>query len=65
MFAPTPQAQTYTYANNPGRGDRVSPMAANMQWDVYRNGSRRIVKMLYNERETDSQAALMRCYGYQ
>lgn len=57
VFVPTPQAQTYTYANNPWRGDRVSPMAANMQWDVYRNGSRLIVKMLYNERETDFQAA--------
>ncbi|WP_175884172.1 histidine-type phosphatase [Burkholderia sp. BCC0044] len=56
VFVPTPQAQTYTYANNPWRGDQVSPMAANMQWDVYRNGSRLIVKMLYNERETDFQA---------
>ncbi|WP_175771527.1 histidine-type phosphatase [Burkholderia ambifaria] len=57
VFVPTPHAQTYTYANNPWRGDQVSPMAANMQWDVYRNGSRLIVKMLYNERETDFQAA--------
>ncbi|WP_175927180.1 histidine-type phosphatase [Burkholderia cepacia] len=57
VFVPTPQAQTYTYTNNPWRGDQVSPMAANMQWDVYRNGSRLIVKMLYNERETDFQAA--------
>lgn len=57
VFVPMPQAQTYTYANNPWRGDQVSPMAANMQWDVYRNGSRLIVKMLYNERETDFQAA--------
>ncbi|WP_175835431.1 histidine-type phosphatase [Burkholderia anthina] len=57
VFVPTPQAQTYTYANNPWRGDQVSPMAANMQWDVFRNGSRLIVKMLYNERETDFQAA--------
>ncbi|HFT8006112.1 TPA: histidine-type phosphatase [Burkholderia cenocepacia] len=57
VFVPTPQAQTYTYANNPWRGDQVSPMAANMQWDVYRNGTRLIVKMLYNERETDFQAA--------
>ena len=56
-------------------------MAANMQWDVYRNGSRLIVKMLYNERETDFQACdgakiapgshfydyagLKQCYGYQ
>ncbi|WGY70534.1 histidine-type phosphatase [Burkholderia cepacia] len=57
VFVPTPQAQTFTYANNPWRGDQVSPMAANMQWDVYRNGTRLIVKMLYNERETDFQAA--------
>ena len=57
VFVPTPQTQTYAYANNPWRGDQVSPMAANMQWDVYRNGSRLIVKMLYNERETDFQAA--------
>ncbi|CAI8702487.1 MULTISPECIES: histidine-type phosphatase [Burkholderia] len=57
VFVPTPQAQTYSYANNPWRGDQVSPMAANMQWDVYRNGSRLVVKMLYNERETDFQAA--------
>jgi hypothetical protein len=56
VFVPVPQAQTYTYANNPWRGDSVSPMAANMQWDVYSNGSRLLVKMLYNERETDFQA---------
>ena len=30
MFVPTPQAQTYTYANNPWRGAQVSPMAANI-----------------------------------
>ncbi|AOJ06864.1 histidine-type phosphatase [Burkholderia mayonis] len=72
VFAPVPQAQTYTYASNPWRGETVSPMAANLQWDVYRNGSRLIVKMLYNERETDFQAACddariapgSRFYGY-
>ena len=57
VFAPLPQAQTYSYANNPWRGDQVSPMAANVQWDVYSNGARLIVKMLYNERETDFQPA--------
>lgn len=57
VFAPVPQAQTYTYANNPWRGETVAPMAANLQWDVYRNGARLIVKMLYNERETDFQPA--------
>ena len=34
-------------------------MAANMQWDVYRDASGNVpVKMLYNEKETDFQAAL-------
>ncbi len=32
-------------------------MAANVQWDVYRNGTSLAVRMLYNERETDFQAA--------
>ncbi len=57
VIAPTPHAQTCMHANNPWRGDRVSPMAANMQWDVSRNGTRVIVKMLYNERDTDVRAA--------
>nr|WP_058642201.1 histidine-type phosphatase [Pseudacidovorax intermedius] len=52
-----PVAQTYAWANNPWRGEYVSPMAANMQWDVYRNGAGTLlVKMLYNERETDFKA---------
>ncbi|WP_366516023.1 histidine-type phosphatase [uncultured Pseudacidovorax sp.] len=52
-----PVAQTYAWANNPWRGENVSPMAANMQWDVYRNGAGTLlVKMLYNERETDFKA---------
>lgn len=53
-----PRAQTYSYENNPWRGETVSPMAANVQWDVARNGSGRVlVKMLYNEKETDFKAA--------
>ncbi|WP_295532301.1 histidine-type phosphatase [uncultured Pseudacidovorax sp.] len=52
-----PVAQTYSWAGNPWRGDYVSPMAANMQWDVYRNSAGALlVKMLYNERETDFKA---------
>ena len=32
-------------------------MAANVQWDVYRDGTGTLlVKMLYNERETDLKA---------
>jgi hypothetical protein len=51
----TQQAATntlYTYQNNPWRGARVSPMAANVQWDLYRNGDRYLVRMFYNEAET-------------
>src|SRR5450830_1092742 len=48
----------YTYDNNPWRGEYVSPMAANMQWDVVRNSAGSVlVKMLYNEKETDFKAA--------
>ena len=57
VFVPVPAAQTYSYDNNPWRGDQVSPMAPNVQWDVYRNGTSLAVRMLYNERETDFQAA--------
>jgi hypothetical protein len=53
-----PMAQTYSYDNNPWRGEYVSPMAANMQWDVYKNSEGKVlVKMLYNEKETDFKAA--------
>ncbi|HEX7649941.1 MAG TPA: histidine-type phosphatase [Noviherbaspirillum sp.] len=57
VIAPLPKAQMYTYDNNPWRGDYVSPMAANMQWDVYRDSKGSLlVKMLYNEKETDFKA---------
>ena len=53
-----PAAQTYSYDNSSWRGLYVAPMAANMQWDVYRDASGNVlVKMLYNEKETDFQAA--------
>ncbi len=45
-------AHPYTYADNPWRGGSVSPMAANIQWDVFRKGKTYLVRMLYNERET-------------
>lgn len=48
--------QLYTYENNPWRGARVSPMAANIQWDLYRNGDKYLVRMLYNEAETPFKA---------
>jgi hypothetical protein len=75
-----PVAQTYTYRTNPWRGDRVTPYAVNIQWDVYAsNAGDYLVRMLYNERETWFKAGcqtirpgsyyyrfdeLKRCYGY-
>jgi hypothetical protein len=57
VLAPLPKAQTYTYENDPWRGEYVAPLAANMQWDVFRNGAGKVVvRMLYNEKETDFKA---------
>lgn len=55
----------YTYRNNAWRGAQVAPMAANVQWDLFAGprhavkngkqtsgGTRYLVRMLYNEKET-------------
>ncbi|WP_332859568.1 histidine-type phosphatase [Janthinobacterium svalbardensis] len=53
---PLPASASYSYDNHPWRGETVSPLAANMQWDVYRNGDAQlIVRLLYNEKETPFQ----------
>lgn len=53
-----PKAANFSYGSNAWRGEYVSPMAANMQWDVYADASGKLlVKMLYNEKETDFKAA--------
>jgi Histidine phosphatase superfamily (branch 2) len=58
VLAPVPKASTYAYASNPWRGELVSPMAANVQWDVYRDATGKlVVRMLYNEKETDFKPA--------
>jgi len=53
----TANADTYTYDNNPWRGSSFGS-GANVQWDVYKNASGTLlVKMLFNEKETDFKAA--------
>jgi hypothetical protein len=58
MSEPLPAAALYSYENSAWRGVAVAPMAANVQWDMYRNDAGAVVlRMLYNERETDFAAA--------
>lgn len=48
-----PLNTTYSYSNSAWRGETISPMAANLQWDVYQDKQGlTLVKMLYNEKET-------------
>ncbi|CAM5485381.1 MULTISPECIES: histidine-type phosphatase [Streptomyces] len=53
---PATPGEPYTYADNPWRGATVSPLGANIQWDVFRKGDRWLVRMLYNEKETAFKA---------
>jgi hypothetical protein len=58
MSEPLPDGSVFSYDASAWRGEQVSPMAANVQWDVARNGAGRLlVRMLYNERETDFKPA--------
>ncbi len=73
-------AEPYTYDNNPWRSELVSPMGANVQWDVYRNDEGvTLVRMLHHEGEVqfarncepwqDTEVfytleELKRCYGF-
>ncbi len=74
-----PVGTEFTYANDPFRGARVAPMAANIQWDLFRRGDTYLVRMLYNEKQTAFKASckpihrgsdfyeldeLEHCYGY-
>ncbi|WP_405455231.1 histidine phosphatase family protein [Streptomyces sp. NBC_00101] len=60
--------EPYTYKDNAWRGARVAPMAANVQWDLFAGprqsgkkgavrGTRYLVRMLYNEKETSFKAS--------
>lgn len=46
------EGEQYTYDNNPWRGSEISPMAANVQWEVYNSRNNPLlVRMLHNEQE--------------
>lgn len=48
----TPADELYSWENSDWRGDKVSPMAANIQWDAFQNErGDTLVRMLYNEKE--------------
>jgi Histidine phosphatase superfamily (branch 2) len=51
---PLALSRLYSYANNPWRGADISPMAANIQWDIFQNSAgHTLVRMLYNEKEIE------------
>ena len=48
----TPAGELYSWENSDWRGDTVSPMGANIQWDAFQNEhGDTLVRMLYNEKE--------------
>ncbi|WP_336932957.1 histidine-type phosphatase [Acinetobacter bereziniae] len=52
MMQSVPFSQTFNYNNSTWRGEDISPMAANVQWDIYQNSQgQTLLKMLYNEKE--------------
>jgi hypothetical protein len=55
---PVTQAEAYTYESNPFRGAHLAPMAANIQWEIYSNGTTALVRMLINELPTRFAQAL-------
>lgn len=58
MSEQLPATTPYSYKSSPWRGERVAPMAANIQWDSYQNDQGQIVvRMLYNEQPVDFKIA--------
>lgn len=55
---PVTEDELYSYDTNPWRAAEISPMGANIQWDIYvrdtggsNNGADILVRMLHNEKE--------------
>ncbi len=74
-----PAGTEFSYANDPFRGTSVAPMAANVQWDLFKKGNTYLVRTLYNEKQTAFKSScapvskgsyfynlstLESCYGY-
>lgn len=58
VHLPLPRALPYSYAASPWRTENAVPMAANVQWEVWRaSGGERLVRMLLNEGEADFKPA--------
>jgi len=52
-----PVEVTYSYQHSAWRTEQVSPMSANVQWEVYRNAEQQVlIRMLHNERESQFKA---------
>lgn len=59
---PLPESVIYSYQNSTWRSSKVSPMAANVQWEVYRNADNlTLIRMLHHEKETRFDAG---CQSY-
>lgn len=58
VHQPQPEGQPYGYAVNPWRSAAVIPMAANVQWEVWRDADgQRWARLLLNEGEVDLKPA--------
>jgi hypothetical protein len=54
LTQPLPLSQNYSYTSSAWRGELIAPFSANVQWDTFRNSQGLlIVRMLYNEKETN------------
>lgn len=58
VHEPLPRERPYNYSASPWRTENVIPMAANVQWEVWRGTQgERLVRMLLNEGEADFKPA--------